>query len=60
MKGFDWSALMQAGLCDLRLMPHQFWSLTPAELGLMLGLGRSDTPLGRAKLDELIRAFPDK
>lgn len=60
MRGLDWPALMRAGMRDLRLRPEQFWALTPAELGLMLGLDRANAPLGRAKLDELIRAFPDE
>ncbi len=60
MSRFDWPALMQAGMRRLQLTPAQFWALTPAELGLMLGLDNAGGPLRRAKLDELIRAFPDE
>ena len=60
MSGFDWPALMRAGLCQLGLRPDQFWCLTPAEFLLMLGKGAGDAPMGRARLEELSHAFPDK
>ena len=56
----DWPGLMRAGLHGLRLTPAQFWALTPAELALMLGTADAARPLGRAGLDALIRAYPDK
>lgn len=59
MSGFDWPALMRAGLCGLGLPPDQFWQLTPAELAMMLGQGGADAPMGRARLEELARAYPD-
>lgn len=59
-RGVDWSALMRAGLRGLGLRPEAFWRLTPAELGLMLGLGAEARPLGRARLDELLRLYPDE
>lgn len=59
MSGLDWPALMRAGLHDLRLHPRDFWSLTPAELALMMGVGPHTSPLGRNRLDALIAAFPD-
>ncbi|MGI3164450.1 rcc01693 family protein [Pseudooceanicola sp. 200-1SW] len=60
MSGLDWPALMQAGLRGLGLRPAEFWALTPAELRLMLGerLGAA-AALGRARLDELLAAYPD-
>lgn len=58
-RGVDWPALMRAGLRGLGLPPEAFWRLTPAELGLMLGLGAEARPLGRARLDELLRLYPD-
>ncbi|PIE16789.1 MAG: hypothetical protein CSA68_01175 [Rhodobacterales bacterium] len=58
--GFDWPALMRAGICGLGLHPDQFWRLTPAELMLMLGQGTPQAPMGRARLEELVRAYPDK
>lgn len=60
MSGFDWPALMHAGLQGLRLKPWEFWALTPAELRLMLGQGgRAQGPLTRKGLDALLAAYPD-
>ena len=56
---FDWPALMRAGLIGLNLKPAEFWALSPAELLMMLGHGSGPAPMGRARLDELSRAFPD-
>ncbi|MCE6961542.1 phage tail assembly chaperone [Cereibacter sphaeroides] len=58
MAGFDWPALMRAGLTGLGLSPDEFWRLTPVELRIMLGDGAAP-PLTRARLDELVRAYPD-
>jgi len=60
MSGFDWPDLMRAGMRGLGLQPAQFWQLTPAELLLMLGEGATDAPMGRARLEELAKAYPDK
>jgi uncharacterized phage protein (TIGR02216 family) len=57
--GFDWGALMQAGIRGLGLKPSEFWALTPAELMLMLGAVGGPMPMSRARLEELARAFPD-
>ena len=58
-KGFDWPALMRAGMQGLNLPPDQFWALTPAELTLLLGPGAGTAPLRRKGLDALMQAFPD-
>ncbi len=60
MTGFDWTALLQAGLRGLGLRPAEFWALTPAELKLMLGRAEGQTPLARARLNELLDAYPDR
>ncbi|WP_296424105.1 rcc01693 family protein [Yoonia sp.] len=60
MIGLDWPGLMRAGLHGLRLTPREFWALTPAELQVMLGLTKANAPMGRDRLDELQRSFPDK
>ncbi|MFA7432299.1 MAG: rcc01693 family protein [Gemmobacter sp.] len=65
MSAFDWPGLMRAGMLrrelgGLGLAPDQFWALTPAELRLMLGVGALPAPLGRARLEELVQAFPDE
>jgi uncharacterized phage protein (TIGR02216 family) len=59
MSAFDWPGLMRAGMRGLQLKPVEFWSLTPAELLLMLGEGSSTAPLSRARLEELAKTFPD-
>lgn len=60
MNQFDWPGLLRLGLGHLKLRPEQFWSLTPVELLLMLGVeGGGNAPLGRARLEELVRQFPD-
>lgn len=59
LDGFDWPALMRAGMTGLGLKPRDFWALTPAELLLMLGAGSGAPPLSRARLDELAQAYPD-
>jgi uncharacterized phage protein (TIGR02216 family) len=58
MSGFDWPALMRAGMTGLRLEPKQFWALTPAELRLMLG-EHGGAPLRRKGLEALMAAYPD-
>ncbi len=56
--GFDWPALMRAGIVGRGLSPAAFWALTPAELALLLGPG-GPAPLGRDRMAELTAAFPD-
>lgn len=57
--GLDWAGLMRAGLQSLRLHPDQFWALTPAELGLMLGMGPTAPRMTRDRLDELAARYPN-
>ncbi|NSX56251.1 rcc01693 family protein [Parasulfitobacter algicola] len=57
--GFDWPALMRAGMRGLALKPVEFWALTPAELLFLLGTTSADAPLTRSRLDELAAAYPD-
>jgi len=59
MTTFAWPHLMRAGLHRLHLHPDQFWTLTPAELALMLGHGGGRAPMTRAGLEALEGAFPD-
>lgn len=58
--GLDWQALMRAGLRGLGLRPDQFWSLTPAELALMLGIEAGPAAMTRGRLAELAARYPDK
>jgi uncharacterized phage protein (TIGR02216 family) len=51
---------MHAGLCLLRLPPRDFWALTPVEfLAMTGGLGGPSAGMEKARLDALMRAFPD-
>lgn len=59
MTRMDWPGLLEAGLHRLRLTPVQFWALTPYELQLMLGIAQAHAPMGRARFDDLLRAYPD-
>jgi uncharacterized phage protein (TIGR02216 family) len=58
--GFDWPAMLRAGLGVLHLRPEEFWRLTPVELQLMLGPEPGNMSLGRADLERLEAAFPDR
>lgn len=60
MSGFDWPALMRAGLQGLRLTPDVFWRLTPAELAVMLGVDQVGPVMDRGRLDALLEMYPDK
>ncbi|WP_264213730.1 rcc01693 family protein [Leisingera thetidis] len=59
MSALDWPALMRAGMAGLKLLPRDFWQLTPAELRLMLGGAAAPQPLGRDRLTALMQDFPD-
>ena len=56
----DWPGLMRVGLTCLGMTPEAFWRLTPIELRIMLGAETALAPLTRARLEELVAAFPDK
>ena len=58
--GFDWPALMRAGIQGLGLRPAEFWALTTAELLLMLGEGTGAAPMRRDTFDALLARFPDQ
>lgn len=57
--GFDWPALMRAGMRGLGLRPAEFWALTPAELVFLAGKTGGDAPLTRSRLEELAAAYAD-
>lgn len=59
MSEIDWAGLMRAGMTGLRLRPEEFWRLSPLELMLMLGREQGAGALGRVRLEELARAYPD-
>lgn len=59
MTRLDWPALMRVGLRGLRLQPEVFWSLTPAELQLLLGDPAQSGPLLSTGLEALMAAYPD-
>lgn len=57
--GFDWPALMRAGLHGLGLSPDIFWALTPGELQMMLGSKAGNSPMLSEGLAALMAAYPD-
>ena len=57
--GFDWLALMTAGMRGLGMHPKEFWALTPAELAFLLGAGGPPPGMDRACLEGLAAKFPD-
>ncbi|MGF0536755.1 rcc01693 family protein [Agrobacterium sp. ES01] len=60
MAPFPWDAALHAGLHLLRLKPRVFWRLTPMELAAMTGaFSPPGGRIGRATLQDLMRAFPD-
>ncbi len=59
MSRIAWARLMRLGLVELRLTPETFWSLTPAELFMLAGVGDGPAALTRAGLDDLVARFPD-
>ncbi|UWR21039.1 rcc01693 family protein [Sulfitobacter sp. S190] len=58
--GFDWPALLRAGLQGVGLSPDAFWALTPAELQMMLGDAGGSRPLLSDGLAALMAAYPDQ
>lgn len=60
MNKVQWPQLMRAGLQGLGLSPDVFWSLTPAELQLMLGQPAEGGPLLGSGLEALMAAYPDE
>lgn len=60
MKRIRWPDLMRAGMQGLGLAPDVFWSMTPAELRLLLGETKASGPMLTAGLDALMTAYPDK
>lgn len=60
MSGFDWPAMMRAGLGELGLKPAEFWALTPVEFLVMSGAVSGPAPLSRASFDALLAQFPDE
>ncbi|MBW8285441.1 MAG: phage tail assembly chaperone [Rhizobium sp.] len=57
---FPWEAVLDAGLCRLRLSPSVFWGLSLIEFAAMAGaFAPRAARLSRAGLEGLMRAFPD-
>jgi len=57
---FPWEAVLDAGLCRLRLPPGVFWDLSLVEFAAMAGaFAPRSARLSRAGLEGLMRAFPD-
>ncbi|WP_134679659.1 phage tail assembly chaperone [Paracoccus ravus] len=63
-RGLDWAGLMRAGMGPpqrggLGLLPQDFWSLSPGELALLLGVQGHQGAMTRGRLEELSNRFPD-
>ena len=58
---FPWEAAITAGLGLLRLSPQAFWTMTPRELALALGVLTPPAAMAprRADLEALMKDFPD-
>ncbi|HWL57406.1 MAG TPA: phage tail assembly chaperone [Paracoccus sp. (in: a-proteobacteria)] len=62
--GLDWAGLLKVGigpprLGGLGLTPAQFWTLTPAELAMMLGIEAGAGGMTRSRLAALAARYPD-
>jgi uncharacterized phage protein (TIGR02216 family) len=56
----NWALLYYRALRELGLRPDDFWSLTPAQLQLLLGPPpRGQARCSAADLAALMQAFPD-
>lgn len=62
MTPFPWQTAMQVGFGVLKLSPDAFWRMTPRELAAAMTALRGGMPeaIGRARLSELMRLFPDR
>ena len=62
MTPFPWEAAMQVGFGVLKLSPDAFWRMTPRELVAAMTALRGGTraTIDRARLDEMMRRFPDR
>ncbi len=58
--GFAWAVMLRLAVRDAGLRPAEFWSLTPAEFGLIIGIDEVQKPLNRARLAELEALYADK
>ena len=60
VRAFPWEAVLDAGLCRLRLSPKRFWALSLIEFAAMTGaFSAGPARLSRAGLEGLIRDYPD-
>ena len=61
MTPFPWTHAIGFGFGVLRLSPQAFWQMTPREFALAVEavLGPRAAPLERARLEQLMRRYPD-
>ncbi|MGR3712264.1 MAG: phage tail assembly chaperone [Shimia sp.] len=59
MSRFDWGSLLGCAMRQCRLRPEEFWALTPAEFGVLLGLEGGGAVLTRNGFQALMAAYPD-
>lgn len=53
----EWTQLLRIALGQFRIPPDLFWSLTPYELGLIMGRDFMTSQINRAALAELEARF---
>jgi uncharacterized phage protein (TIGR02216 family) len=59
-RAFPWEAVLDAGLCRLRLLPSMFWDLSLVEFAAMAGaFAPRPARLSRTGLEGLMRDHPD-
>ena len=59
MNRFDWAALLRCGVRQCGLRPAEFWALTPAEFGVLIGVDEGGPALSRDGFAALMAAYPD-
>ena len=59
MSGLDWGGLLKAAAAR-GIRPAEMWAMTPVELLIVLGRAGGPAAMGRARLEELAAAWPDR
>ncbi len=60
MAVFDWGAMLNVGVVQLKMPVRAFWDLTPAELMLLVSPAQASGSLRRSGFETLLAQFPDE
>lgn len=61
MTRIAWDELQAFGIGRMRMLPDDFWALTPRELMILAGISEFEAGfLDRDGLDRLMRSYPDR